>query len=102
VIRPFKIHFYYSNSHHKPVQAPEPVEIMDELSEDVLPPGTDINDTTLGSEPSKTLEMSEDSQVQVDGSKSSLSIGGESKSQELASALENASKSTEREGNCYW
>ena len=46
--------------------------------------------------------MSEDSQVQLDGSKSSLSIVGESKSQELASVLENASKSTEREGNCYW
>nr|CAH0108335.1 unnamed protein product [Daphnia galeata] len=92
--------FVTDNSHHKPVQAPEPVETMDELSEDVVPPGTDINDT-LGSEPSKTLEMSEDSQVQVDGSKSSLRIVGESKSQELASVLENASKSTEREGNCY-
>lgn len=74
---------------------------MDELSEDVLPPGSDINETTLGSEPSsKTLEMLEDSQV--DGPKNLSGIVGESKSQELVSVLDNAGKTTEREGNCYW
>jgi hypothetical protein len=75
---------------------------MDELSEDVLPPGSDI-EGTLASEPSsKTLEMSEDSQAQGNDSKSSSGIVGESKSQELASVVENAGKTTEKEGNCYW
>lgn len=75
---------------------------MDELSEDVLPPGSDIEGTPASEPPSKTLEMLEDSQVQGNDSKSALGIVGESKSQELASVLENAGKATEKEGNCYW
>jgi hypothetical protein len=76
---------------------------MDELSEDVLPPGSDINEATLGSEPSsKTLEMSEHSQVQTDASKNLSGIVGESKSQELPSVLESTSKTTDPQGNCYW
>ncbi|XP_046657313.1 set1/Ash2 histone methyltransferase complex subunit ASH2-like [Daphnia pulicaria] len=93
--------FVADNSHHKPAQPSEPVELMDELSEDVLPPGSDI-EGTLASEPSsKTLEMLEDSQAQGNDSKSSSGIVGESKSQELASVVENAGKTTEKEGNCY-
>lgn len=78
----------------------EPTEIMDELSEDVLPIGAD--ETTIVSRPAfKVTDISEDVQAEANECRS-LSDAGEAKSHELSSVLLNAGKTTEREGNCYW
>nr|SVE75031.1 EOG090X03NS [Daphnia dolichocephala] len=62
--------------------------MMDELSEDVLPPGTDGNEAISVSDPaSKTVAMSEDAQTEAVGSKN-LPDADEAKSRELSSAYQ--------------
>ncbi|XP_032796232.1 set1/Ash2 histone methyltransferase complex subunit ASH2 isoform X2 [Daphnia magna] len=91
--------YILENSEDKPVLVSEPTEIMDELSEDVLPIGAD--ETTIVSRPAfKVTDISEDVQAEANECRS-LSDAGEAKSHELSSVLLNAGKTTEREGNCY-
>lgn len=78
----------------------EPAETMDEPSEDVFPIGAD--EATSVSRPTfKVADMSEDALAEASECKSLTDVA-EAKSHELSSVLLSASKTTEREGNCYW